>query len=61
MTEPANSSREGDPIDGSQANTRRAGSASVDVQRFATRKNVVRVNGGLIGGAASTLHQTLCE
>jgi hypothetical protein len=37
MTEPTTSHREGDPIDGVHANT-------VDVQRFATRKNVVRVN-----------------
>ena len=31
------------------------------MQRFATHKNVVRVNGELIGGAAWTLHQTLSQ
>jgi len=61
MIEPTNSNPQGDLIDDGHANSRRIESASVDVQRFATHKNVVRVNGELIGGAAWTLHQTLSQ
>src|SRR3979490_1750463 len=61
MIEPTNSNPQGDLIDDGHANSRRIESTSVDVQRFATHKNVVRVNGELIGGAAWTLHQTLSQ
>lgn len=53
------SSREGDVIDG--GNRAQTESMTVQVQRFASGYNVVRVNGDLSGNEGSTLHHFVAE
>ena len=61
MTEPSDSSRERDVIDGRDGYRQRAESAAVHVQRFATGYNVVRVGGELSGDQGPTLLRVVAE
>jgi anti-anti-sigma factor len=60
MIEPSNSRREGDVIDG-EGYRPRTESATVDVQRFASARNVVHVSGDLSRDEVSTVHRLLAE
>jgi anti-anti-sigma factor len=54
-------SREGGLIDGGNREQTESMTVQVQVQRFASGYNVVRVNGDLSGNEGSTLHQFVAE
>jgi anti-anti-sigma factor len=61
MTEPSDSSRGRDVIDGGDGHRQRTESTAVHVQRFATGYNVVRVGGELSGDQGPTLLRVVAE
>src|SRR3981189_2773552 len=61
MTEPTDSSRGRDVIDGGDGHRQRTDSTAVHVQRFATGYNVVRVGGELSGDQGPKLLRVVAE